>query len=107
MTSAFIVAPAAEADILEIGAYIEKDNPAAARKLVAEIYDCFSRLATHPSLGHRRPDLTSLRVRLWAVRGRYMIVYRDEATPIEIARVLSGYRDIASILGPGEQGAGG
>ena len=36
-----------------------------------------------------------------------MIVYRDAATPIEIARVLSGYRDIATILGPGEQGAGG
>lgn len=95
----FVIAPAAEQDIIEIGAYIEKDNPAAARKLVAEIYDCFPRLAERPAIGHRRPDLTSLPVRFWTVRGRYMIVYRGEAAPIEIVRVLSGYRDIAAILG--------
>src|SRR6188472_4332069 len=97
--AAFIIAPAAEQDIVEIGTYIEQDNSAAARKLVTEIYDCFPRLAEQPAVGHHRPDLTSLPVRFWTVRGRYMIVYRGETAPIEIVRVLSGYRDIADILG--------
>jgi plasmid stabilization system protein ParE len=99
VTSRFVIAPAAEQDILGIGAYIEADNPAAARKLVAEIYDCFPRLAARPAMGHRRPDLTSLPVRFWTLRGRYMIVYREQTKPIEIVRVLSTYRDIAAILG--------
>lgn len=95
----FVISPAAERDVIEIGAYVEKDNPAAAAKLVAEIYDRFPRLAERPAIGHRRTDLTTLPVRFWAVRGRYMIVYRGEAAPIEIVRVLSAYRDIAAILG--------
>lgn len=99
MTSSFVVAPAAERDIVEIGSYIAMDDRDAAQKLVTQIYDCFPRLAERPALGHRRPDLTSLPVRFWTLRGRYMVVYRGEAAPIEIFRVLSACRDIAGLLG--------
>jgi hypothetical protein len=34
----------------------------------------------------------------WSVH-HYLIIYRAEAQPIEIVRVLSGYRDISQILG--------
>ena len=99
MTRRFTIAPAAEQDIFDIGRHVEADSPSAAHRLVAQIYDCFPRLAERPGMGHRRRDLTSLPVRFWTVRRRYMIVYRDEAMPIEIVRVLSSYRDIAAILG--------
>lgn len=96
--SPYVLAPAAEEDIIEIGAYVAAQNRPAAEKLVAEIYDWLARLAERPALGHRRPDLTSLAVRFWSVRRRYMIVYRGEEAPIQFVRVLSSYRDVASIL---------
>ncbi|HEY8567239.1 MAG TPA: type II toxin-antitoxin system RelE/ParE family toxin [Beijerinckiaceae bacterium] len=98
MTAAFILSPAAEDDVVEIADYIAEHDRRAAHRLVNEIYDRFALLAQRPGLGHRRPDLTSLHVRFSTIRGRFMIVYRGETAPIEIVRVLSTYRDIASLL---------
>jgi plasmid stabilization system protein ParE len=98
----FILAPAAEADVIEIAAYIESDNPAAARGLVMEIHDWFARLAERPDMGHRRADLTPLPVQFWPVRRRYLIVHRRTATHIEIVRGLNARRDVAALL----EGAG-
>ncbi len=80
------------------GVYLWEFNPTAASFVVEEIYGCFPLLAEQPAMGHRRQDLTRLPVRFWTVRGRYLVVYRDQATPVEIARVLNGDRDIAFIL---------
>ena len=38
-------------------------------------------------------------VRFWPV-GRYLVIYRPAVDGIDIVRVLSGYRDIASLLAP-------
>lgn len=48
-------------------------------------------------MGHRRDDITEDDVRFWQIYS-YMIVYNIDEDYIEIARVLSHYRDIASIL---------
>ena len=40
----------AEADLLEIAAFIAKDNPPAARKLIADIQKACDRLARKPLL---------------------------------------------------------
>ncbi len=55
------------------------------------------RLAEMPNLGHTRKDLTDKPVLFWPV-GRYLIVYRGDRQPIEVARVLSAYRDIPKLL---------
>ena len=55
------------------------------------------RLNKMPALGHRREDLSEEALRFWSVRS-YLIVYRADPRPIEIVRVLSGYRDIATLL---------
>lgn len=94
----YVLAPVAEADIREIVDYIAADNFDAAMRLVDDFYDAFARLAEFPDLGHRRPDLTDRPVRFWTVRQRYLVVYRDQS-PIEIVRVVSGYRDIPTLLG--------
>jgi plasmid stabilization system protein ParE len=93
----YVVAPAAKADIDEIALYIAAADRAAAERFIDEIYDAFDLLALQPGLGHYRRDLTDRPVRFWTVMRRYMIVYRDRS-PVEIVRVLSGYRDIAALL---------
>ena len=96
MTS-YVVAPAAEADIDEIALHIAANNRAAAERFIDEVHATFELLAQNPRLGHARPDLTNRPVRFWTVMRRYMVVYRDRS-PIEIVRVISGYRDIANLL---------
>lgn len=54
-------------------------------------------LSDHPELGHVRPDLTSKPVRFWSVYS-YLIIYDPKARPLEVVRILSGYRDIAALM---------
>ncbi len=50
-----------------------------------------------PGMGHRRSDLGDDSLRIWPVFS-YLIVYRPETNPLEIVRVVSGYRDLAPLL---------
>jgi plasmid stabilization system protein ParE len=93
----YVLTPIAEEDVSEIAAWIAGHNRIAAERFVDASYDVFEFLADHPAIGHYRRDLTDQPVRFWAIMRRYLIVYR-EATPVQILRVLSMYRDIATIL---------
>lgn len=95
--AAYVVTPAAEADLSDAAAWIAADDPRVARRFLDAAYDAFDLLAARPGMGHRRPDLTPLDVRFWPVRRRYLIVYRDGA-PLRILRVLSAYRDVKAVL---------
>jgi len=53
-------------------------------------------LSENPMLGHERKDLTSKPVRFWPFKWHYLIIYTN-SSPVEIVRVLSGYRDISSL----------
>jgi plasmid stabilization system protein ParE len=55
------------------------------------------RLADLPGLGHVRDDLIDETLRVWTVHS-YLVIYRPETRPLQIVRVLSGYRDIATLL---------
>ncbi len=55
------------------------------------------RLAGMPELGHVREDLADESLRLWPVRS-YLIIYRPDRRPLQIVRVVSGYRDIVELL---------
>ena len=54
-------------------------------------------LVRNPHLGHFRSDLTSQPVRFRAVHS-YLIIYDPNARPLEVVRILSGYRDVAAML---------
>lgn len=96
--SRYVLTVQAEQDIIEIASYISARNQRAAVRFTREAYDAFERLADRPGIGHVRRDITEQPVRFLTFRAHYMIVYRGEATPLQVLRVLSGYRDIAAIL---------
>jgi len=82
---------------LEIWDYIARDNVSAADRVTEEIKEAVEMLVRNPELGHIRKDLTSMLVRYWPIYS-YLIVYDPAVKPIEIVRVLSGYRDLAKLL---------
>ena len=89
--------PEARLDLLEIWEHIAQDNVDAADRVEQEIEKAVSLLARNPEIGHVRRDLTSQPVRFWPVCS-YLIIYDPAARPLEIARILSGYRDVAALL---------
>jgi toxin ParE1/3/4 len=97
--SACQFSPEAEADLVEIITFIAADNPAAARKLIGDIRNACAKLAEMPSLGHRRKDLTpDPEVLFFCVRSHYLVIYRKDTSPLQIARVLHGSRDVSAEL---------
>ena len=95
----YVVAPAAEEDLLVIWRYYaeEVQDPDLADRILGEIIAGFHTIARTPGIGHLRSDLSEEPLRFWGVR-KYLIIYCDEITPVEIARVLHGARDVQSIL---------
>ena len=93
-----ILSEEALSDLDEIWLYIASDSPTAADRVIDEIYQAIYRLAEFPGMGHLREDLIDEPLRFWSVY-QYLIIYRAEAQPIEIVRVVSGYRDVTQLLG--------
>lgn len=95
--SRFILSPLARRDLEETWEHIAADSIDAADRWVSEIEKSIHLLAENPRLGHTRKDLTRRPVLFWPV-GRYLIIYRADRKPIEVVRILSGYRDIPRLL---------
>ncbi len=93
----FFYSPAARLDLLEIWEYIARDNLDAADRVEQEIKEAVLMLSKQPELGHWRSDLTSKPVRFWCVYS-YLIIYDPTTRPLEVVRILSGYRDITELL---------
>lgn len=86
--------PAARLDLLEIWEYVaDRDGVAAADAVIANLRAALEHLAEFPETGHRRDDLADESLRVWPVHS-YLIVYRPRRRPLEIVRVVSGYRDL-------------
>ncbi len=69
--------PEAYTDLHEIGQYIADDSPAAAKRVITEIFDAIGALVPFPQQGHRRTDLTSRPLRFIRVYN-YLIEYAPE-----------------------------
>jgi toxin ParE1/3/4 len=95
-----VFSPAARRDLLEIVDYIAERNQPAAERLRDRFLAAIEMLSKRPLLGHVRNDLVPLEmnVRFWPV-ARYLIIYRPMTDGILVVRILSGYRDVAVILG--------
>jgi toxin ParE1/3/4 len=95
--SGYVVSPKADEDIFEIWRYLyERAGIEVANRVEAKVYGAFETLAQNPRVVHKRSDLTTHRVLFFTVYS-YMIVYRP-GTPLDIARVLHGKRDLKRIL---------
>ncbi len=93
----FFYSHEARGDLLEIWEFVAQNDLDAADRVEQEIEQAITRLTRIPRLGHIRSDLTSKPVRFWAVYS-YLIIYDPEARPLEVVRILSGYRDVAALL---------
>src|SRR5437588_69661 len=86
----------AEEDLFAIWSYIARDSIKAADRVEAAIHEASDFLATFPSAGHVRKDLTKLRVRFWTLvpYRKYLIAYDPETSPLQIIRIFHGARNI-------------
>ncbi|WP_367607681.1 type II toxin-antitoxin system RelE/ParE family toxin [Legionella sp. W05-934-2] len=98
MTSRCVLSVVAEQDIDEIITYLAQENPVVAQKFLDALFDAMDKLAEYPELGHLREDLTDRPVKFWPFKWHYLIIYKP-TSPLEIVRVLSGFRDIISLIG--------
>lgn len=83
-------------DLDEIWLYIASDDPSAADRFVDRIISIFRLLAAEPGIGSSRNELAEL-LRSFPI-GNYVIFYRRIENGVEIVRVLSGFRDVFSLL---------
>jgi len=88
----------AEADLAEIFDYIaETGSLQRADGVRRDLVAAARQLAEMPGMGHAREDLTARSVLFWTVHS-FLIVYRPETEPLEIVRVVSGWRDVSEVL---------
>ena len=95
--SDFIFSKAAEKDTLVLWEYIAEDDIEAADRVAEAIQEAIGKLVLMPGMGHRCTDLADETLRLWPIFS-YLIIYRPETVPLEVVRVVSGYRDLAALL---------
>lgn len=95
--SHFRISPQAQTDLDDLWFYVAQDNVDAADRLLDEVHAAFLKISEMPGMGHRRDDLVNEPLRFWKVHS-YLIIYRPETSPLEIVRVISGYRDIAAFF---------
>ncbi len=93
------LAEEAEADLVEIWIFIAQDSVEAADQFLDRVYDTCQTLARSPGMGRDRSDLVR-GIRSYPV-GTYLIFYRKARAGVEVARVLSGFRDLPPLFRPG------
>ncbi len=92
----YFVSPQAAQDLQDIHDYLFTKNPDTANKFLDTIAQKFEMLANFPKMGRKRDELlTSLRS--FPVDD-YLIFYIQLEEEIEIARVVSGYRDLDALF---------
>lgn len=78
-------------DLREIGHYIRRDNPDAARRWMAHLQERANRAADFPQSGRVVPEFQRDDVREVITQG-YRIVYRVLTEEIEVVTVFEGHR---------------
>ena len=89
-------APAAR-DLSEIWDFIARDDVDAADRVIEEICASVGRLAAMPRMGRLRENLSDEVLRSWPVYS-YLIFYRPDTSPLQVVRVVSGYRDLEELF---------
>jgi len=98
MIPRYVLAPQAALDLVEIWHHIkEQANVAIADRVESTIRERIVFLAGNPGAGHLRKDLTDADVKFFPIYS-YLIVYRPETNPLQIASILHGRRDVEQIL---------
>ncbi len=81
----------ARRDLVDIGRYIARDKPEAARRWVERLRRRAQTAAERPSAGRKVPEIDRSDVRELLVR-KYRIVYQIHSSEIRVLTVFEGYR---------------
>ena len=98
--SSFRLHPDVVSDLEEIWDYIAEDNPDAADRTVADIFESLQTLVRFPHQGFQRPDLTTRPLRFKLVSD-FLIAYAPDEAPLLVVAILHGSRNprvMAAIL---------
>ena len=86
------VSDRAKRDLLAIYAYVSRDNPAAAKRIIERISSRLDQLARFPFIGRERSSLApGLR---GLIAGNHLIFYIVAADQITVVRVIDSRMDI-------------
>jgi plasmid stabilization system protein ParE len=97
MSDAFIVTDPAATDLADVWQYLtDEAGELVADRYLARIHTACKKLAAMPGIGHYREDLLDRQYRFWLV-GSHLLVYRWQAKPIQIIRVLHAARDLSAV----------
>ena len=89
-----IRSPAAQADAIEVWAYIAEDNISAADQLLERFDQLIQKISLQPLMG-KAVDSIAPGIR-FIPTGNYLIFYRVITDGVEIARILHSARDIGT-----------
>lgn len=92
----------ARQQLADIGRFIARDKPGAARRWVEMLRKRAADAAEHPLAGRPVPELDREDLREVIVRG-YRIVYRVSEDLVEVLAVFEGHRLLRSALGGSER----
>lgn len=95
--SRFVLTSQAEFDLVAIWDFIARDSAAQANRVIAKIERALQTLASHPEMGHIREEWADRRHRFWPVYS-YIVMYRPKTRPLQVLRIISGYRDLVELL---------
>lgn len=89
----------AQADLIDIQAYVVRDNPAAAEDLIGGILSLMQTLEAFPERGARPkdPHLRQAGYR-FVTHGEYLIFYKVLRAQVRVYRVLHGRRRYEDLL---------
>jgi plasmid stabilization system protein ParE len=100
--SKYLVTLPARDDLAGIWDYIaEQSSFDRADYVLEKLFDVMARIADSPGLGHPRTDIVDETLRVYRVFS-YLVIYRQDSSPIQIVRVIHGARDIQAIFGEPE-----
>ena len=87
----------ARGDLIEIGRYIARDKPEAARRWIERLRQRARAVTKQPLAGRRVPELGRDELREVLV-GNYRIVYEIHPSEIRVLTVFEGHRSLLSPL---------
>jgi antitoxin ParD1/3/4/toxin ParE1/3/4 len=95
----FRFTPHAEADLHAILDYVSMtDGATRAERVRLDLLQAAQLLARFPRLGHPRSDFTPRALLFWPVHS-FLLVYKPDARPLEVVSIVSGWRDVAHVVG--------
>jgi toxin ParE1/3/4 len=85
----------AEGDLADIWVEIARDQIENADRFLDQLKERMKQLAEQPLMGRERPEIAK-QIRSFP-HGEYLVLYRQSATGVDIARVVHGRRDLSRI----------